>query len=120
MPRSAAVVAVLPGLLLLGGCVTTPAPQPASQLIVQSPAPQAVIIPAPPPPNAELVPPPPQGAGTVVWQPGHWRYTGIAGSEWVWVRGQYTPPPYGMSTWQPGRWTQSPSGGWLWVEGHWS
>ena len=63
----------------------------------------AIVAPMPPPPPAsELVPPPPQGSGPVVWQPGHWAYTGVPGHPWSWVSGQYVTPPPGGTTWTPG------------------
>ena len=95
-------VASLPALALLAGCVATAPPPTPTQIVVQQPPSQVMLAPGPPPPpNAELVPPPPQGAGPVVWQPGHWRYTGIAGAQWAWVQGQYMPPPPGMSILAP-------------------
>ena len=59
----------------------------------------------------------PQGMGPVVWQPGHWRFSG---NTWAWQPGQYVPPPPGQTTWVPGRWAQQPTGGWAWLEGHWA
>jgi hypothetical protein len=114
---------VLPGLLVLASCGEPPPPQP-TQVIVQPP-PQVQVVPnmapmPPPPPHAELVPPPPPGAGPVVWQPGHWSYTGFAGNPWAWDGGQYVPAPPGETTWVPGRWAQQPSGGWVWLGGHWA
>jgi WXXGXW repeat (2 copies) len=111
---------LLPVLLGLGACYY-PEPQRESRVIIQQPAPQQALVmsPAPPPPpHSELVPPPPQGTGPVVWQPGHWMYTGVAGSEWAWQPGQYRPPPIGQTTWVPGHWAQQPTGGWSWMEGH--
>jgi hypothetical protein len=92
-------------------------------VIIQQPAQPATVAEAPappPPPHSELVPPPPQGAGPVVWQPGHWEFTGIAGNEWAWQSGQYVPAPAGVTTWVPGRWMQQPNGGWSWIDGHWA
>ena len=81
----------------------------------------AACSPAPPPPaQTELVPPPPQGAGPVVWQPGHWQFSAMNGGSWVWATGHYVPPPTGHTTWVAGRWLQQPSGSWAWLEGHWA
>jgi len=124
MPRILSASLIVPALFGLSACVTEqPAPR-TMQVIIQ-PAPQpaqmVAIAPGPPPaPHAELVPPPPQGSGLVVWQPGHWQYTGLPGNPWSWQPGQYVPPPSGETTWVPGRWSQQPSGGWSWVEGHWA
>jgi len=111
-----------PALVGLSACATTPQPR-ETQVIVQSPQPvqQVVMAPGPPPPpHSELVPPPPPGAGAVVWQPGHWLFTGAPGRDWSWQPGQYVPPPMGQTTWVPGRWLQQPTGGWTWMEGHWA
>jgi|ERR1700722_10182458 hypothetical protein len=123
MPRIVPTAALISALTGLGACVNVP-PARETQVIVQPPAQPAVaafVAPGPPPaPQAELVPPPPQGAGTVVWQPGHWMFTGMAGNPWSWQPGQYVPPPMGQTTWVPGHWAQQYSGGWAWVEGHWA
>jgi hypothetical protein len=113
---------MLPALLGLSACVNVPPPH-ETQVIVQPPQRQVATVmaaPGPPPqPRSELVPPP-QGVGPVVWQPGHWQYTGVAGREWAWQPGQYVPPPLGETTWVPGHWVQQPTGAWSWVEGHWA
>ena len=96
MPRMRLGMLLAPALIGLSACVTTP------------------------PPHSELVPPPPPGAGAVVWQPGHWLFTGAPGRDWSWQPGQYVPPPMGQTTWVPGRWQQQPTGGWSWLEGHWA
>ena len=108
-------------VLALAGC-TVQAPPPSSEVtIVQPPATAIVpVSPSPPPlPQAELVPPPPVSATPTVWQPGHWRYTGIAGHPWTWENGQYVAVPAGASAWVPGQWVQQ-NGGWVWRDGHWA
>ena len=90
MPRIATATALVTALVGLSACVNVPPPR-ETQVIVQSPPQQVatVIAPGPPPPpHAELVPPPPQGAGPVVWQPGHWMFTGMTGNPWSWQPGQ--------------------------------
>ena len=129
MPRISSVSLLMSVGFGLSACVSVP-PARETQVIVQPPAqlppaqPVATMValsPGPPPPaRSELVPPPPQGVGPVVWQPGHWQYSGIAGREWSWQPGQYVPPPVGQTTWVPGRWIQQPTGGWTWLEGHWA
>src|ERR1700742_1978352 len=98
MARIVTAAASVAGLLGLSACVNVPAPR-ETQVIVQPPQQQATafIAPGPPPaPHSELVPPPPQGAGPVVWQPGHWA-PGNGG--WAWQSGQYVMPPPGETTW---------------------
>jgi hypothetical protein len=95
------------------------APQP-TQVVVTTPPPSAplTVVPATPPQaQVEMIPPSPGGGA--VWQPGHWRWTGIAGSDWQWVSGQYVIPPATASRWVPGQWMQQAGGGWIWVDGHW-
>lgn len=102
-------------VLGLTACGGSPPP---TQVTVATPAPSAplTVIGAPPPPQVEVIPPSPGGA---VWQAGHWRWTGVAGSEWQWVPGQYVVPPVTASRWIPGQWVQQPGGGWSWIDGHW-
>ena len=88
----------------------TPPPPPALQVMTSPPA--------PPPVQVEAVPPSPGGGA--VWQPGHWQWTGIAGSDWQWVSGQYVVPPAAVSQWVPGHWEQQVGRGWVWVGGHWT
>jgi hypothetical protein len=123
MPRFTAAAVLVPTLFGLSACVSEPPPR-ETQVIVQ-PVPQQLATvtaaPGPPPlPHSELVPPPPQGAGPVVWQPGHWLYTDNPANPWAWQPGQYVPPPPGQTTWIPGHWLQQPSGAWTWIDGHWA
>src|ERR1700745_4085424 len=96
MARIGTAAASVAALLGLSACVNVSAPR-ETQGDVQTPPQQATafIAPGPPPaPHSELVPPPPQGAGPVVWQPGHWMFTGMQGDPWSWQPGHYgTPPP---------------------------
>ena len=69
---------IVPAMLGLAACEPSPPPA-TTQIIVQQPA--GTIVPAapmpPPPPMSELVPPPPPSSTPTIWQPGHWRYSGI-------------------------------------------
>ncbi|OYV36916.1 MAG: hypothetical protein B7Z80_14300 [Rhodospirillales bacterium 20-64-7] len=67
----------------------------------------------------EQAPPPPNSTTRTVWQPGHWRYTGIAGHLWNWQNGQYAAVPAGANAWIPGQWLHQ-DGQWVWQQGHWS
>ncbi len=109
----------LPVVLTLAACGSPP-PQ-TTQVIFQQPQPTVVpMAPMPPPPGeSELVPPPPPSSVPTVWQPGHWRYTGITSSPWNWQNGQYVAVPPGASAWVPGQWQQQ-NGGFVWREGHWA
>ncbi len=111
---------IVPAMLGLAACGGSPPPQ-TTQVIVQ-PGQDTVVPQAPmppPPPMSELVPPPPASATPTVWQPGHWRYSGIGNSPWSWQNGQYVAVPPGATAWVPGQWQQL-GGGFVWREGHWA
>jgi hypothetical protein len=63
-----------------------------------------------PPAPQERIPPPPNH-GTVTWQPGHWRWTGIAGIEWQWECGRYVEWPPNRAVSVTGQWHATPNGG---------
>jgi hypothetical protein len=92
-----------------------------TQVIIQQPA--TAIVPtapmAPPTPLSEVVPPPPVSATPTVWQPGHWRYTGVTSRPWSWQSGEYVAVPTGATAWVPGQWQQQGTS-WVWREGHWA
>lgn len=90
------------GTLALAGCVqTVPATNP---------------YPPVPPARSEVIPKPPVSATPLVWQPGHWDWTG---SGYAWTAGAYVPRAGHGTLWQPGYWALSPTG-WTWVPGHWT
>jgi hypothetical protein len=64
------------------------------------------------------VPPPPFGDTLAVWQPGHWRWQGTPGNEWVWAQGTYVDRPAGQTAWVQGQWLQV-GNSWQWSEAHW-
>jgi hypothetical protein len=118
------VVYALPLLVpvMFGLAACDNSPPPATNQVVVQPPPTTVVPSAPmppPPPRSELVPPPPASATPTIWQPGHWRYTGVSGNPWNWQGGQYVTVPSGASTWVPGQWQQQ-GPGWVWREGHWA
>jgi hypothetical protein len=125
MHRCLAARVIVPAALAwsVAACGSSPPPQTAHTTIYVQPPPTPAPPPAvmvspqpPPPPQSELVPPPP--SPDFVWQPGHWRYTGIAGRDWDWVGGVYVRRPPGQAEWELGHW-QTAQNGWVWVEGHW-
>jgi len=90
------------GLLLLAGCVSYTQ--------------QAAGPPNPPPPiPVETVPKPPVSEQPLLWQPGHWDWTG---SSYVWQQGAWIPRAGHGTEWQDGYWT-SQGGSWVWTPGHW-
>ncbi len=88
----------LTGLLVLAGCATPSLPYPP--------------VPAP---LAETVPKPPVSEAPLIWQPGHYDWTGSA---YVWTAGSYVPRAEHV-TWMPGYWTGT-SGSYVWVPAHWT
>jgi hypothetical protein len=68
---------------------------------------------APPAPRVENPPPP---SPLMVWEPGHWSWSG---AQFVWTPGHYAERPSASATWCPGYWQQGPAG-WVWIEGSWS
>ncbi len=126
MSRIHAVLLALPVLAVAAGpCAAASASlSPSSQqrdalpLQLAQSTPTIIIAPAAPPPiRAEVVPPPPAGESTrVIWQQGHWAWTGTS---WVWIAGQYVTPPAAKVVWDPGHWVQQSDGTWRWVDGQW-
>ncbi len=85
-------------LLLLAACASSSAP------------------PAPiPPPMAETIPKPPVSAVPLIWQPGHWDWTG---SSYVWVPASTSMRRGHSGTWMPPYWEKTNSG-WVWRSAHW-
>ena len=93
MKRSAMAATLFGTALTLAGCASSGPPAPAP----------------PPMPLAETMPLPPVSAVPLVWQPGHWYWTG---SSYVWPPGQF------VTLWMPGFWDRTPSG-WVWGPAHW-
>src|SRR5258708_16585607 len=95
------------GLLTLPAAACGPPPPPHSSDPMPPPPPAASVAPAPPPPpQAEVIPPSP--GSTVVWEAGHWSWTG---GTWVWVAGHYEQRPQPTAQWVPGHWAQNAGGG---------
>jgi hypothetical protein len=69
----------------------------------------------PPPPTAEVIPNPPVTDVPLIWQPGHWNWTGTG---YAWQPGEYVPRGTHSNMFMPGFWQESPSG-WMWVPAHW-
>jgi hypothetical protein len=72
--------------------------------------------PPPPPLTAEIMPKPPISAEPMLWQPGHWDWSG---SGYVWMSGQYVPAAGHGNLWVMGWWSLG-SSGWVWQPAHWA
>ncbi len=59
---------------------------------------------------------PPVTGEPLIWQPGHWDWTG---SGYVWAQGQWVPAAGHGALWMPGFWQQT-GGGWAWQPAHWT
>ncbi len=97
--RSLAVVAVV---LVLTACVAPANPGP-------------LPYPPVPVPKAEVVPKPPVSENPLIWQPGHWEWSGHG---YDWTDGSWEPRGDHSATWQDGSWGQE-NGRWVWRAGHW-
>jgi hypothetical protein len=69
-----------------------------------------------PAPMAETMPKPPVSAEPLIWQPGHWDWTG---SGYAWTPGVFVPSAGHGNLWMPGYWAQAPDGSWAWQPPHW-
>ncbi|MGA8197963.1 MAG: hypothetical protein WB902_31895 [Acetobacteraceae bacterium] len=98
MKHPAIAVALLGAAWILTGCVPGNAPPPV-----------------PPPPMTETIPNPPVTATPLIWQPGHWDWTGSA---YVWSAGEYVARAGHGDLWMPGFWEKTPSA-WVWHPAHW-
>ncbi|HEX3347199.1 MAG TPA: hypothetical protein VHS58_03755 [Acetobacteraceae bacterium] len=106
MPKSTRALFAAVATLALSGCVT------AVPTTVAGPNP----YPAPPAVQVETVPPPPVSGDSLIWQPGHWDWTGTA---YVWTAGQWVSRASHGAVWQQGYWTVV-NGVWTWVPPHWA
>jgi len=70
---------------------------------------------APPELRTEVIPP--AASDLVVWDPGHWQWTG---DNWAWQPGHYVTRPQTTAMWEPGHWVPNAAGGYMWVDGHWN
>jgi hypothetical protein len=71
--------------------------------------------PSVPAPRSELVPKPPRSSVPLIWQPGHYDWTG---QTFVWVAGHWVDRAGHGTLWQDGYWTQR-DGTYVWVPAHW-
>lgn len=82
----------------LAGCVPAPKPHPPI-----------------PPIRAEQVPVPPRSSVVLIWQPGHYDWTG---SGYAWVPGEWVDRAGHGTLWQDGYWQDTPQTS-AWIAGHW-
>ncbi len=68
-----------------------------------------------PAPIPEAMPLPPVAGQPLIWQPGHWDWTGAS---YGWTAGQYVPLAGHGRLWMREQWSQTP-GGWQWQPAHW-
>ena len=85
-------------LALLGGCS-----------VVQA------DLPTVPPVRAEQVPTPPVSQTTLIWQPGHYDWTGTS---YIWIPGAWVERAGQGTLWQDGYWRRV-NGQPVWVPAHW-
>ena len=98
-PFAAALLTVA----LLSGC------SPQTTTVVDEHPPVPALLPDP-------IPKPPVSAEVLMWQPGHWDWTGAG---YVWQPGQYVPAAGHGYLWMQGYWDHTPAG-WTWLPAHWT
>ena len=86
--------------LALAGCVPPPPPGP----------------PPVPPLQPETMGKPPPTGDALIWQPGHWVWTG---SGYGWIQGEFVSAAGHGVMWMPGYWAQAPDGSYIWQPAHW-
>lgn len=107
MKRSAASLVVLALAGGLAGCVQPP----PTAVVIANPYPPVPAVPA----TAGFVPKPPVSATPLIWQPGHWEWTGNA---YAWIQGRWVERAGHGTLWQDGFWSNV-NGVWTWIPGHW-
>ena len=100
--RKVAKLAAAVTVVLVSACTQPEAPQ-------QNPFPPVPSL------VPESMPKPPVAAEPLMWQPGHWDWTG---SGYTWAKGQYVPAAGHGSLWMPGWWSRTDTG-WTWIPPHW-
>jgi hypothetical protein len=68
-----------------------------------------------PPLQPEVMGKPPVTTTPLIWQPGHWDWTG---GGYSWAAGSFMPSAGHGNLWMPGYWAQG-DGGWVWQPAHW-
>lgn len=68
-----------------------------------------------PPLQPEVMGKPPVTTTPLIWQPGHWDWTG---GGYSWVPGTFVASEGHGNLWMPGYWAQSEDG-WVWQPAHW-
>jgi len=68
-----------------------------------------------PPLPAETMPLPPVTATPLIWQPGHWDWTGAG---YAWQPGAFVPQTGHSAQWMPAYWALA-GGVWVWQPAHW-
>ncbi|HTC10342.1 MAG TPA: hypothetical protein VK726_16365 [Acetobacteraceae bacterium] len=96
--RWTAAVALMAICLAVVGCSNGNAPPPV------------------PPLQPEVMGNPPVTPTPLIWQPGHWDWTG---GGYSWVAGVYVPSAGHGNLWMPGYWALGEGGGWVWQPAHW-
>ena len=61
------------------------------------------------------VPKPPVSGEPLIWQPGHWDWSG---QQYNWDQGRWVRREGHGTMWQDGYWDRQ-HGEWLWIPGHW-
>jgi hypothetical protein len=106
--RTFTAPAALLGAALIVGCIAQP--QTAQSQYAANPYPPV------PPLVLEVIPKPPVSGQQLLWQPGHWDWTG---GGYVWAGGEYVPAAGHGNLWMPVWWARTDAG-WTWQPAHWT
>ena len=73
------------------------------------------VHPPVPPIRTEQVPAPPPSRTVMIWQPGHWEWSG---AYYAWTPGEWVPREGHGTLWQDGYWQDNGATS-VWVPAHW-
>jgi hypothetical protein len=114
MRTSISILAVLPALLMLGGCYVTPMHGSATVTAGAYVEPAVIYVREPPPAPRVVTQAPPPPVQNAIWIDAHWDWQG----SWVWVEGRWETPRAGY-VWTSPVADRAPGGGYHYYPGYW-
>ena len=105
------IIITLSCMAALAACAAPTATPPSSPPTVAAVPPYPKV----PVPLDEAMPKPPVSGEPLIWQPGHWDWTG---HEYHWSGGRWVLRAGHGGMWQDGYWDLQ-NGQWLWIPAHW-
>jgi hypothetical protein len=114
MRTSISILAVLPAVLMLGGCYVTPMHGGATVMAGAYVEPAVIYVREPPPAPRVVTHAPPPPVQNAIWVDAHWDWQG----RWVWVDGRWETPRAGY-VWTAPVCDRAPGGGYHYYPGYW-